>query len=108
MIAAFSSVAPTDPFALGQRLKSSVNTRVHAFRIGAGDHGVLSVRAESERTNASIRSVASRNFSKLVAKQQRTNPSPEPPKASPGTTATFCDSNRPKENCLLVSPVEPT
>jgi hypothetical protein len=53
-------------------------------------------------TYASIRFIASWSFTKLVAKQQRANPSPDSPKALPGTTATRISFNRPRQNSRLV------
>ena len=43
-------------------------------------------------------------FSMLVAYEMRTKPSPESPKAVPGTMATLCSSSRRTQNSSEVRP----
>ena len=56
-------------------------------------------------TNARIRSSAAFRFSRLVAYEQRMCPSPDAPKAVPGTQATCFFSSSRVQNSSLVSPV---
>ena len=56
-------------------------------------------------TNSRMRFSASLRFSRLVAYEQRMCPSPDAPKAVPGTQATCFSSSRRVQNVSLVRPV---
>src|ERR1700758_1576325 len=87
------------------RLTANLYHRLR-YLVGQFSHTGAASRSEDDRlrhgfahacldpisaTNSAILSIASLSLSRPVAKQQRTKPSPETPKALPGTTAILLD-----------------
>src|ERR1700757_3874944 len=90
------------PADLDHRFGNLVREFPHPRPTSCGKDNGLRDHASSFLTYVSIRFIASWSFTRLVAKQQRAKPSPDSPKALPGTTATFISFKRPKQNSRLV------